>query len=408
MAGLIILIIVVIGIVVFYGARTQMQRVKQAWTSAARQLGMAIDPGSTFTQPKIQGTVDDLDVRVDTVTRGSGDSRATYTRYRVKYPSGGTHFELHRQSGFSKVSKFFGAQDVEIGDVRFDDTFVIKSDQPERVAAAITPTRRATILQLSSSYPGVEISDTKVHWEKRGVTTNAAEIVTVVRRLVGAAYVITGRDGSETALDDALRARLEGELGTSAKRAQEASDAFGGLLEIRRMEAETLAEAGDPKAADLLDRLAKELPEDEEIKGWQQRMATPQPAAAPPPESAEPVDAATIAADLFEESRLSFETRKVFDERYRGRPVKWTGNVRSTRDFRHDPKLGDDPGTRVVVTVATIENDLYGQTTVDAIVGLPRGNANVLRGRDQLTFEGKLTAIDAMARNLFVTEAKIL
>jgi hypothetical protein len=407
-------VILLIGGIVIFAVRAQKQRVAAAWNAAARRLGMDVQQGSTFSNPTIVGRVEQLSIKVDTVNRSSGNNSQAFTRYRVKYPSPGVDFELHRQTGFSTITKLFGSQDIEVGDQRFDDTFVVKSDQPGRVAAVMTPTRRTTLLQLAAAFPGIRIKDSQVQWEKRGVATNPDHIVTVVRRLIGAGFVIAGIGGAESALDDAITARNEGELGAAAEKTREASGAFRELLEVRRIEAETAAESGAPEAAELLANVAGELPDDPEIRGWQERIAAAPPTAAPrraeqSAVSREPdsIGAAEIAEELFGESRLSFETSRIFDERFKGKFVRWSGAVRSTREYRRDYDLGESPGTRVVVTVATIENDLYGQTTVDAVVGLPPGNADIPRG-DNVTFQGTLDKVDAMMRNLFVVDAEIV
>ena len=407
MAPLVLLIIVVVAAAIIYGVKVQRQRIVAAWDEAARRLDMGIVPGSAFRNPEILGEVDDISVKVDTFTRRSGNNSQTFTRYRVRYPSAGVDFELRKQTAFSAVTKFFGAQDVEIGDPDFDEIFVIKSDDPRRVATVITPTRRTSILQLILAYPGIRITDSRLQWERRGVTSNPDQIVTVVRRLVGAASVLA-EGGAATQLDPLLEARNEGDLEASARLARDTTP--GAPLEVRRFEAETLAEAGDPQAAERFAELAEELPDDDEIKAWRERTAAPSPPPPAVPAKAEPTsfDAGAMADDLFGESRLSFETSRRFDELYRGTVVRWSGRVRSTREYRRDPKLGEEPGTRVVVTVARIENDLYGQTTVDAVIGLPPGNANTLRGRDEITFEGTLVGIDAMMRNLFVAHASIV
>ena len=413
MPGLIFLVFAAVAGVGIFAVRAQKQRVALAWSQAARQLGIGLEPGSMLSNPELTGELDSLGVKVDTYTRGSGNNSQTFTRYRVRYPSMGTQFELHRQSGLSAITKFFGSQDIEIGDPRFDDTFVVKSDNPDRVAAVITPTRRTTILQLAGAFPGVRISNTKIQWERRGVDKDPAHIVTVVRRLVGAAHIMSDRAGAGSALDDAIAARNEGDLSQSATKIRDAGRAFGELLEVRRLEAETMAEAGDPEAAALFDSLAKDLPDDDEVKGWQQRLSTPPPQrqVAPKTEAErapESVDAGAMGDDLFGESKLSFETSRHFDELYKGMVVRWSGKVRSTREYQRDPHLGDTAGTRVVATVARIENDLYGQTTIDAVVGLPPGNANALRGSDEITFQGTLSGIDAMMRNFFVTNARLV
>lgn len=44
-------------------------------------------------------------------------------------------FSIHRQDMFDRIGKFFGMEDVETGHSTFDECFIIKTNQPERLKA---------------------------------------------------------------------------------------------------------------------------------------------------------------------------------------------------------------------------------------------------------------------------------
>ena len=57
--------------------------------------------------------------------------------------------------------------------------------------------------------------------------------------------------------------------------------------------------------------------------------------------------------------------------------------------------------------VATIQNDLYGNTEVDAIVALPAGTKDLERG-EEIEFTGTLVRSDGLVRNLYVADAELV
>jgi hypothetical protein len=119
-------------------------------------------------------------------------------------------------------------------------------------------------------------------------------------------------------------------------------------------------------------------------------------------------DALALATDLFSENRLSFETAQLFDEKHAGRDVEWTGKVRKAVVVDHDRLLGDGPFTKAVIEVASLENDLFGNTVVSAVAALPAQAADVLPEGSTVTFTGRLIGIDALVRNVYVGEARLV
>ena len=70
-----------------------------------------------------------LDTYTVTTSTGKTTSSTTYTRMRAPYVNkDGLYFKIYREGFFSSVGKFFGMQDIEIGDPFFDDQFVIKGN----------------------------------------------------------------------------------------------------------------------------------------------------------------------------------------------------------------------------------------------------------------------------------------
>ena len=58
----------------------------------------------------------------------------TYTRIRAPYiNSDGFRFTIYAKTVYSGVAKLFGMQDIEIGERQFDDEFIIKGNNVEKV-----------------------------------------------------------------------------------------------------------------------------------------------------------------------------------------------------------------------------------------------------------------------------------
>ena len=108
----------------------------EAWETAAEELGGSFrgEQRELFSsQPRhIWADVRGVAVEVDHYTVRTNNSSTTYTRAkaRAKAP---TDFKLKvSQSGmFSDLARAVGFQDVPVGDPEFDETFVIKSSDPE-------------------------------------------------------------------------------------------------------------------------------------------------------------------------------------------------------------------------------------------------------------------------------------
>jgi hypothetical protein len=116
----------------------------------------------------------------------------------------------------------------------------------------------------------------------------------------------------------------------------------------------------------------------------------------------------TFFDDVFGDNRLSFEADGTFEERFAGKTVTLSGSVKQAREVEEDATLATGPATKTVVTVAQIDNDLYGKTDIDAVVFLPAGTADELQRGEVISFTGTLATVDPFMRNLYVSGARRL
>ena len=383
-----------------------MSQRRSAWQAAATELGLQVVP-SLFASRRMAGNVGGMEVEVKAYASDDGGSRQYWTRYRATFPRRGAGIRLKRQTGLSRITKFFGATDVEIGDQIFDDAFVIKARSEEHAKEYLTLDRRNLILRLFASYREVNLTEDHVEVLTRGYERSTARLITNTRRIISAARSLGGYVDTSS-VERSLRRRLTGDLEAAVEVLEPAVDPAD--IEAPLLEAEILTSSGRLKdARPVLDELAARLPTDAEVSGLRRavdRMAAQEPgdAAAPP---GEPVDLEELLEELFVSNRLSFETAEIFDKHYRGRRVAWKGRIQSVRAYNSDLDFGRGPGVKVVVALAEIEHDLYGIAEVDAVVSLPPGSETGLDRNDLISFAGTLHRADSMMRNVFVADATL-
>lgn len=83
----------------------------------------------------------------------------TYTRMRAPFINkDGLYFKIYREGFFSSIGKLFGMQDIKIGDPFFDNEFIIKGNNPEKIKLLLAD---AKIKELCQEQPQIhfEIKD---------------------------------------------------------------------------------------------------------------------------------------------------------------------------------------------------------------------------------------------------------
>jgi hypothetical protein len=210
--SLLFFIAVVVAVVVTIAlSLSHGRRANEAWTEAARRLGLRFEPGGILESRKISGYSHACRVMVDTYTQSSGKHSRTCTRFRVTYLRPlGLGLKLTRQGFMSGVLKMFGAQDIAVGDGRFDSDVVVKGADPRRAREFLTPSRRLRIHRFLSTYRGAAIEDGEINWSTQELLRHSGRIVSAVEAMTRLAWHLTGDRESDEIMNRAMAAQDEG------------------------------------------------------------------------------------------------------------------------------------------------------------------------------------------------------
>jgi hypothetical protein len=366
-----IILLIIFGLIVGMAIAVSTNRATRAgWTVAAERLGLEITPGGMLSNPRIDGHIEHLGVSVHKYTKGGGNNQQVFTRYQVDYPAIDLGLDLTRQTtvgGFFR--RMVGMQDVEIGDSGFDEAFVVKTVDPEGLAAFLTANRRATLGNLLTAYPSLKVTDSSVRVDVRRIVRDPEVLVSTVRRLVGVAQSL---GGSTPEIERAAEARASGDLSEALRRMREAVENAPDDVERRLQEIDTLAAADQTGDLGLrVDELEQLAPADPYVAGWRQSVSRPAvPRKEPAAEAGPTIDAAAATQDLFAGRQLSFTVQDKFAAGYAGGRVHWSGAVKSARSYDFDHDFGTGPGVKVVVTVASLDSGAPRSTPSSSSPGL--------------------------------------
>jgi len=415
------------------GAKRQMASMNAAWQVAADTLGFSFSPGAWRGGPTMTGLIDGAPAEIKSYTKSSGKNSTRYTRYTVSFSSLGIGLRLQRQSGMGLFLKVLGTQDIVIGEPVFDEAFIVQASDPQAARAVLGAGTTMVLNRLIALHPEIVVSDDRIVLDHRATVRDADTLVSTLRRLASAAGVLTDAGQSES-LTRLVEQRLSGTLPSD----YEPDPARAPSIDEQITIGETLVASGTLDIAGrIFTALGVQLPADAEVAGWSKQTRspagqapdaspldvapptapTPPPMEAPEPEPLRPSedesddgrdrDAVAMAADLFGENRLSFETAQRYSDLYANRDVEWTGKIREVETAERDRILGDGPFTKAIVDIASLENDLFGSTVVSAVVAFPSpGDRRLAEGRE-IEFTGTLAGIDALVRTLYVANGQL-
>jgi len=461
-AFVILLILAGIGFVVYLVIRYE-KSVDELWKQTAQELGLRYK--KILEGRQIEGTVNGLHVIIDTVTRGSGKSRTNYTRYCAVYPKPlGLGLRLTRQGFFSGISKWFGAQDIEVGDSAFDDDVIVKGGDVSRIVEFLTPGRRYRVHRLLTSHPESVIDDSCVTLETTGVETNREVLAGTIHRVARVAQHLSAEEVEDDRVGHALRHRDEGRLDEALQAVRDVPDEDPGqhheakvlegeiLVANRQFEdaAKVLAEATEVAPHDQETRELRafassfsEQPEQDESRlppsgvsarpddqespsaatGEAATVSKPPGAedgspagpelaregTAAPEEDAVLSDVDAVCGDLFAPKKSSLEAARRFEEAYQEKAVRWTGTLKRVSRYSFDLVFGREPGVMAAFMVYEAQTGYYSSREVDALVQLPLDAESELSEKigQQLAFTGRLVRCDGLMRNLYIADGEI-
>jgi hypothetical protein len=125
----------------------------ELWRQMCEQIGGDFVEGGFLKGSKVQVHHKQWTVTLDSYSESDGESHATYTRMRAPFVNkDGFRFTIYRGGFFSDLGKLLGMQDVEIGEPEFDDAYIIKGTDEDKLRRLVANSRiRQLIESLSSS-----------------------------------------------------------------------------------------------------------------------------------------------------------------------------------------------------------------------------------------------------------------
>jgi hypothetical protein len=131
---------------------------EEIWRQLSADIGATYVDGGAWKGDKVQARHGEWTVTLDTHTVSTGNSHVTYTRMRAPYVNpDGFRFTIYRRGLFTGIAKFFGMQDVEIGEEQFDEAFVIKTTEEGRLRSLLSSDRlRSLIAEQKAIYLAVK------------------------------------------------------------------------------------------------------------------------------------------------------------------------------------------------------------------------------------------------------------
>ncbi|MFT5583245.1 MAG: hypothetical protein ACI9VR_000823 [Cognaticolwellia sp.] len=121
------------GMIIWFGLNSAKKR-QQLYRDSAATLGLECFASGKWGIPRLMGQYRGFEVVVDQEIHGSGKHKTTYTRFKAQplkpLPLG---LNVSKEGLGSKIGKFFGGQDIQIGDKRLDDALLIKGQSEVEV-----------------------------------------------------------------------------------------------------------------------------------------------------------------------------------------------------------------------------------------------------------------------------------
>lgn len=124
---------------------------KDVWREFATEIEGDFKEGGIFKASKIEGKLENWTITIDTYTQSSGNSSSTYTRLRAPYKEiSQLDFKIYKSGIFSGLGKALGQQDVKTGDQEFDENFIVKGSDDEKVKQLLQLDKLRELISLEN------------------------------------------------------------------------------------------------------------------------------------------------------------------------------------------------------------------------------------------------------------------
>lgn len=133
---------------------------EEIWRQLSSEIDAQYVEGGFWKGDKVQTRHEQWTITLDTYTvshsTGKTHSSTTYTRIRAPYVNKDSfRFTIYRKGFFSDLGKMLGMQDVEVGYPEFDEAFIIKGNDEQKLRELFANER---IRQLLEMQPAVHLT----------------------------------------------------------------------------------------------------------------------------------------------------------------------------------------------------------------------------------------------------------
>ena len=143
--GGVLITVVIVVLVLRWSARARARRT-EALTLVAGQVGGRVEAGTWLKEPGLRYTAGGVPAWLEFYSTG-GKHPVLYTRLHLELAAP-FKLKIYPEGLLSRLGKKLGLQDVQVGDPRFDDEFMVKASDELRAPMALTPDVREAIIQL--------------------------------------------------------------------------------------------------------------------------------------------------------------------------------------------------------------------------------------------------------------------
>ena len=137
---------------------------REAWQKFCDETNAKYINNGFWKGDRVELDFNNWTIVLDTYIVNTGKVMITYTRIRAPFVNNKNfRFRVYRKGIFSDIAKFFGAQDIEIGDEEFDKLFMIKSTDEQTTRELL---QRERIKELFLQQPKIDfqIKDDEGFW----------------------------------------------------------------------------------------------------------------------------------------------------------------------------------------------------------------------------------------------------
>jgi len=129
--------VIIVVLAITTQARVQSSRTNETYRRMAAQYGGRCSPGGWFGRPSLRFVRNGAYVLVDIYSTGGKHPRY-YTQLHVSWPDPHLRLEVFPEGIWSRVGRFFGMEDIQIGSRLFDEQYIIRGSDHQEVRAFLS------------------------------------------------------------------------------------------------------------------------------------------------------------------------------------------------------------------------------------------------------------------------------